>query len=163
MKVFVTVGGQLPFDRLVLTVDAWAALDCPHDVFAQIGDTPLRPPHLNHMRFLDPPAFGHRLRWADVIISHAGMGTIITALEYSKPILIMPRRADLREHRNDHQIATARALSAMGKVEVAMHEGDLTQRLRDIRDLTSHAHVSPYASPGLLSLLREFIHDDMTE
>ena len=43
---------------------------------------------------------------AAAIVAHAGMGTILTALETGKRLLVMPRRAALGEHRNDHQLAT---------------------------------------------------------
>jgi len=57
------------------------------------------------------------------------MGTIITALELDKPILVMPRRGDLGETRNDHQLATARRLHALGLIEVALDEAELRSRL----------------------------------
>ena len=41
--IFVTVGGQTPFDRLVRTVDNWALQHACSDAFAQIGDTAWRP------------------------------------------------------------------------------------------------------------------------
>ena len=52
--------------------------------------------------------FDELFEQASLIISHAGMGSILTALSSAKPVLIMPRRADLNEHRNDHQLATAK-------------------------------------------------------
>ena len=44
---------------------------------------------------------------------------------HGAPIVVMPRRGALRETRNDHQIATAVALSAQGRVSVAMDETEL--------------------------------------
>jgi hypothetical protein len=41
----------------------------------------------------------------------------------------MPRRASLGEHRNDHQLATARALAARGQVRVALDETQLGEAL----------------------------------
>ncbi len=56
---------------------------------------------------------------ATAIVAHAGMGTILTALEMGKPLLVMPRRAALGEHRNDHQLATASRFAELGRVKVA--------------------------------------------
>ena len=105
--ILVTVGAQMPFDRLVRTVDDWAGRAGRSDVFAQIGHTRWRPRHLQWTAFIEPDEFRARAREAAVLVAHAGTGSILTALELGRPILVMPRRADLRETRNDHQIATA--------------------------------------------------------
>src|SRR5690349_506002 len=95
--IFVTVGAQMPFDRLVRCVDHWAAGRGRRDVFAQIGPTAWRPENIEFVQFMEPPEFRARVTEAKAVVAHAGMGSIITALELGKPILVMPRRGDLRE------------------------------------------------------------------
>ena len=92
--IFVTVGAQMPFDRLVRAVDEWAGQSGTRDVFAQIGTTDLRPRHIEWVSFLQPAEFLERVRAARLIIAHAGMGSILTALGLGKQILVMPRRGD---------------------------------------------------------------------
>ncbi len=46
------------------------------------------------------------------------MGTILTALDLGKPLILMPRRADLGEHRNDHQLDTAAEMARLSNVTV---------------------------------------------
>jgi len=110
--IFLTLGTQLPFDRLVAALDAWCAQSgCGGQVVAQIPDPGPgghRPRHFTATRWMAPAEYAATARAATVIVSHAGMGTIITALDLARPLIVMPRRADLGEHRNDHQIATAR-------------------------------------------------------
>src|SRR5688500_9921748 len=97
--IFVTVGAQMPFDRLVRAVDAWA--EGRTDVVAQIGESAYVPKTLRWTRFLEPEAFRRHYAEAKVVVAHAGTGSIITALQIGKPIIVMPRRAALRETRND--------------------------------------------------------------
>ena len=52
--IFVTVGHQMPFDRLIAAVDAWAGARGRSDVFAQIGTTSLRPASFNAATTFDP-------------------------------------------------------------------------------------------------------------
>ena len=66
------------------------------------------------------------------MLAHAGMGSILTALEFNKPLVVMPRRGHLAETRNDHQFDTAQQLVcrpaaalAGGSVWVAMNEREL--------------------------------------
>ena len=55
--IFVTVGGQMPFDRLVSVVDRWAAETGRDDVFAQIGSSELKPANIETAPFLSPEDF----------------------------------------------------------------------------------------------------------
>jgi UDP-N-acetylglucosamine transferase subunit ALG13 len=161
--IFVTVGTELPFDRLVGVVDEWAGRTQRADVFAQIGDSFRRPNHIRYKTFIEPAEFARRFAAADVIVSHAGMGTILSALQFQKPIVVMPRRASLQEHRNEHQLATARRLAELGKVTVALDEDELRRTLDRLGELKAQERIGAYASDGLISALREFIHAGQAE
>jgi UDP-N-acetylglucosamine transferase subunit ALG13 len=155
--IFVAVGTQAPFDRLVRTVDEWAARHDRHDVFAQIGRGAPRPSRLEWAESLSAPEFGARAAAAEVVVSHAGMGTILTALELGKPILIMPRRAALGEHRNDHQVDTARKLGEMGLATVAQDESELREHLEHLDRLKVGHPARAGQLERLLDTLRHFI------
>ena len=103
MRIFVTVGTQLPFDRLVRAMDDWAASHPGHEVLAQTGDGAFVARAIATVRTLSREAFARAVAEADVVVAHAGIGSVLTALDAGKPVVLMPRRADLREHRNDHQ------------------------------------------------------------
>lgn len=150
----------MSFDRMVRAVDDWAGRRGRQDVFAQIGPTDWRPSHVTWTQFLEPPEFAERVKEAEVIIAHAGMGSIITAMTTGKPILVMPRRGDLRETRNDHQIATATRFREMGRVAVAFDENELSTQLDGLDTLKSVSCVGPWASEQLISSIRTFITGD---
>ena len=161
--IFLTVGAQMPFDRLVHSVDLWAWMRARGDVFAQIGETTFRPRHLEWKAFLDPIDFRRRLAEAEVIVTHAGMGTILTALEFGRPIVVLPRRADLRETRNDHQWDTAAALEETGRVLVARDEQELLQHLDRTDELPLPSRITSHASLRLLNALKAFIRGEAIE
>jgi UDP-N-acetylglucosamine transferase subunit ALG13 len=156
--IFVTSGTALPFDRMVRIIDAWAHQRGRNDVFAQIGDGGWEPEHLLFANFLQPIEFAERIRTASVVISHAGIGTILSALHYEKPILVMPKLARLGEHRNEHQTATARRMMELGNVNVAFDDDELRHRLDHLDELQSVGRVGPFASKTLLDGIRSFIH-----
>jgi len=147
----------MPFDRLVRAVDQWAFDRGRSDVFAQIGPTGYRPSNIQWTNLLDPEDFKRRFEAAQVIVAHAGTGSIITALQLGKPILVMPRRAALRETRNDHQVATAEQFRRFESVVVAWDEKELVTRLEGIEDLEGRQAVGSHASPELVDAIRGFI------
>ena len=155
--IFVTVGTQLPFDRLIAAVDAWAGETGVGDVFAQIGPTAYVPRHIEFAQFIPPAECAQRMREADAIVAHAGMGTILNALQLGKPLLVMPRRASLGEHRNEHQSATARRFEDLGSVAVAADADALARKLDTLHALGAAKPISPYASPRLINALSSFI------
>lgn len=162
--IFLTVGTQLPFDRLVKTVDEWCARQGDDFVcFAQVGrlgQENYRPKHFAFEERLSHDFFEERLKASRLVISHAGMGSIISALTYQKPILILPRLANLGEHRNEHQLATAERFRSRPGVTVADNEGLLAARLDDFRanDWIWPAGALPkYANQDLIDALRSFI------
>ena len=93
-----------------------------------------------------------------LIISHAGMGTIITSLLKEKPLLIMPRLAKYNEHRNDHQLATANRFKKKGLC-VAYDEPDLINKLNNFDKVQTNLKISPYASDSLINGIRNFIFE----
>lgn len=155
--IFVTVGTDLPFDRMVKVIDAWARDSGRRDVFAQIGEGGWEPENIEFANFLQPPQFLEHFREASVIISHAGMGTILSALHHRKPILVMPKRASLGEHRNEHQIATARRMMEIGGVNVAFDEEELRSKLDHLDELASGRQIGSFASDSLIIGIRDFI------
>lgn len=153
--IFVTVGTQMHFDRLIEAVDAWAAT-VREDVFAQTGPSLYAAKNIQTRPFTTPQEFRDLARRARFIIGHAGMGSILTALEFGKRIIVMPRRADLGEHRNDHQIATAKHFVGQGRIGVARDRAELFQKLAELSDTTVEP-ISPVASPVLIATIRQFI------
>ncbi|MEM9517623.1 MAG: glycosyltransferase [Actinomycetota bacterium] len=155
VRIFVTVGTELPFDRLVRTVDRWAAeRSLGHSVLAQVGDTTITPTAMAWSPFIPAQEFRSYFAHADLVVAHAGMGTIISALRDQRPLLVMPRRSALGEHRSDHQYATATRLAEMGWVDVAMDEHELPSLL-DRPQLTDRPRVGPFAQDSLISAVRD--------
>lgn len=127
--ILLTVGTQLPFDRLVRIVDDIASrLDEP--VEAQIGRSTYTPQNMRWECEIDPIAFEARIASARVVVAHAGIGTIVTAQRQGRPLILFPRLANLAEHRNDHQLATAAALANREGIYVARSAGELDALLR---------------------------------
>ena len=157
--IFVTVGTQMPFDRMVKVVDQWARLREQADVFAQIGDTDWKPEHIAWVSYLEASDYQRRFEEADAVIAHAGMGTIIKALQMGKPLLIMPRLQKWREHRNDHQVATAKHFESYESIVAAYSEAELMERLHELEKLEVPQRIGAHASADLIGTLRRFIDD----
>lgn len=122
--ILLTVGTQLPFDRLVRIMDTIAP-DLPDEIFAQIGQGEYVPRNFEYCRMAPPEELADKFGRASRIVSHAGTGSVLTARRYGKPIILFPRRASLGEHRNEHQLATCQQLNGAPGLSVAYDEAEL--------------------------------------
>jgi UDP-N-acetylglucosamine transferase subunit ALG13 len=155
--IFVTVGAQMHFDRLIRCVDAWARDRGRRDVLAQVGPSEYAADWIATVPSLDPAAFRAHVLAASAVVAHAGMGTIITALELGRPLLVFPRDPARRETRNDHQVGTARHFAESKRVLAAFDEAELIRRLDEVESFRPGDRLGPHAAERLLERIRSFV------
>jgi UDP-N-acetylglucosamine transferase subunit ALG13 len=155
--IFIVVGSQEPFDRLVSAVDTWATSAGYTDIFAQIANASYLPKNFNYTRFMDPAEFNEKFKAASLIVAHAGMGTILQALQFSKPIIVLPRLLKYHETRNDHQVSTAKSLGKLGYVRDVYNETELFDMLNNRTSIHAAPPIGSGASETLLQSIRVFL------
>lgn len=131
--IFVTVGSQLPFDRLVMAIDEWAKLNPEETVVVQSIKSGYIPTYCELFDYIEPSKWQEMLNNAKLIVSHAGMGTILKCLDNKKPIVIMPRELKYNEIRNDHQLATIEKLVDHAGVYVTRDAQELKFFMQNIK------------------------------
>ena len=118
--ILVTVGTHSQgFDRLVRGMDQLAA-ELEEPVIIQWGSSTYIPQYAEHFQFTTSQRMAELSQEARIIVSHAGSGTIIAALQARKPLVLAPRLKQFDEHMDDHQQQLAKALAARGRVVVAL-------------------------------------------
>lgn len=114
LKIFVTVGTvhKFKFDRLVEMVKS--ILVKGDQVVWQIGDANSSNLTGIHYRELSDYQIAEKIDWADVVITHSGVGSILTTLDRGKYPVIVPRLSKLGEHIDDHQFQIASKIANLG-------------------------------------------------
>ena len=118
--IFATVGStQIPFERLVRALEALPG----DELFAQHG--PVAPRGRGDGTTLHAiPELIETMERADVVVCHAGAGSILCALRTGHTPVVVPRLQRYGETVDDHQVEFARALAREGKV-IAVSDLDL--------------------------------------
>jgi beta-1,4-N-acetylglucosaminyltransferase len=141
--IFLTVGTQFPFDRLVKAVDEAAGMNgFDEQIVAQIGDSSYCPGNFQATASFEKVVFDRHFAMADGIISHAGMGTITMALDQRKPLLVMPRLKKYGEVVNDHQLAIARKFEQLCYILVAYEAEDLQAKINELKSFVPRTRRS---------------------
>lgn len=157
MKVFVTVGSMLPFDRLVCAMDAWAKEHPEAQVHAQIGETSLRPANMEYYTMINPSDYRNHIAACDVVISHVGIGTIVAAMEYNKPLVMVPRQPELHEVTNNHQFATAKWLEDRPGIHIIYSDRELAEAISKSIGSDGGSIIETGTRGKLIDALRQFI------
>jgi UDP-N-acetylglucosamine--N-acetylmuramyl-(pentapeptide) pyrophosphoryl-undecaprenol N-acetylglucosamine transferase len=103
LKILVTLGTIKPyrFDRMVDAVRSCLRPD--DEVIWQLGVTTRSDLEGEVNDQLNAAGFAEAARTCDVVVTHAGVGTILQLLDDGKLPVVFARRADLGEHVDDHQ------------------------------------------------------------
>ena len=141
--IFLTVGTQFPFDRLVKAVDK-ACEDglLDEDIIAQTGKSSYTPHNFECVNSMNKDKFDDCLKNATGIIGHCGMGTISMAIDNNKPMLAMPRFSKYGEVVNDHQVGIAQKFEELGHILVAYNEKQLAEKIKQLKIFVPRPRIS---------------------
>lgn len=104
MSTFVTVGNaNQPFRRLLDMVCALRE-QLPKPIIVQAGNNDFLCEGCKVVDFMSMEEFEDCMLDAEVVIMHAGAGSVLTAVRSGKHPIIMARMKQYDEHVNDHQL-----------------------------------------------------------
>jgi beta-1,4-N-acetylglucosaminyltransferase len=152
--ILLTVGTHRDgFPRLT---NAVGRLELHEPLVAQHGYGPAPAGATSSVGFLAHDEMRRALRAARVVISHAGVGSILSAAQHGHRPVVVPRLAQLGEHVDDHQSQLARALEATGRAVVVWDVRDL-QRAVDAVQGPAHAGAGdvPLSRARLAAAVRD--------
>jgi UDP-N-acetylglucosamine transferase subunit ALG13 len=125
--IFVTVGtNEATFDRLLLAVDT---LTTDEELLVQHGPSTVRPSSATCVDYLPFDDLVTAVRRARIVITHAGVGSMLSALANGKRPVVVPRLARFGEAVDDHQVPLGRRLGAAGLVLFVEDPADLESAL----------------------------------
>lgn len=129
--IFVTLGTQdKHFDRLL---NAVYKLETDEKIVAQIGSTEFKSSKpegkFEIHKFLSNEEFEKYMDEARVVITHAGVGTIIYGLKKHKKMIVAARLKKYGEHVNDHQLQILQTFASEGYIIPLENFDDLPKLL----------------------------------
>ena len=149
--IFVTVGtNETRFDRLLSAVDA---LQLAEEVVVQRGPSSVALREACVVDFLPFEVLVQEVRRARVVVTHAGVGSVIVALSNNRRPIVMPRLARHGEAVDDHQLAFAQRFERAGLVTIVETAGELA----DAVGSSESGHVGVDLNGVLAAELRGYL------
>lgn len=116
--IFVILGTQdKPFTRLLKKIESLKKDgNIKEDIIIQAGYTKYESDCMKIFDYMPIDEFNNNIKKADLIITHAGAGSILSSLKENKKVIAVPRLSKYGEHTNDHQIQITEELSNEGYI-----------------------------------------------
>jgi UDP-N-acetylglucosamine transferase subunit ALG13 len=157
LRLFVVTGSsEFPFDRMVQACVALqiSAANRLHTTIQYGASTP--PPtiqNLDAFEFVGSTSYNRLLLESNVLVGHAGLGLILDLLRSGLPATLIPRRGQLGEHVDDHQMQISRAID-IDRIDV-ITDRDPKLTLAGLEALAHKGRRSPVllGNPNLTSFI----------
>ncbi len=156
--ILVIVGLMYGFEQLVKKMDEIAGT-IDEEVVMQIGNTSYEPKNAEYFRFVSEEEIDRLYNNARVVVCHAGVGSILTALAHNKPTIVVPRKKKFGEHVDDHQLEIARELEKEGRI-IAVY--DVWKLESALMNMSAGSGAKVEKDKRLAKALREYM-DKLTK
>lgn len=159
--IFVTIGSAvkgIEFTRLIKKMDDIAG-KIDDEVVMQIGTVPYEPQHAKYFRYTSYQENLSYFQKASLVIGHGGTGTILNALKFKIPIVVVPRRHHYGEHVDDHQVELAQRLAGNELIKVVYELENLESAVKEMLERGNRVDKGrTYAErEALIKTLKDFV------
>lgn len=157
--IFVMLGTQNnPFQRLLEEIDTLMNNKIiEEDVIVQAGYTKYQPKNekMKIIDFISMEELDKFEKEANFIITHGGVGSIISSLEKGKKVIAIPRLHEYGEHVNNHQKAIVEKFNKSGNIIGIQSVEELKEAIRKIKKF----EPKPYKEDNhkMLEIIENFI------
>lgn len=124
-------------------------------VIVQAGFTKYNSENMEIFDLIPQDEFNDLMDKADIIITHGGVGNIISALEKNKKVIAVPRLAKYGEHINDHQTQIIAKFNALGYIIGLQDVDELDDAVKQIKKFKPKKFV--HDNSKMLNLVSELI------
>ena len=93
---------------------------------------------------------------ANFVISHGGVGSMVTANQKGKKVIAVPRYKKYHEHVNDHQVETIEIFARKGYVIPVKNVEDLSQALNKLQEFEPTIYKKDEDS-NIIDIIEKFI------
>ena len=157
--ILVTLGTQdKTFERLLVTIDEQIKKGNIKDkVVVQAGSTKYESDNMEIHDFLTREEYDEYIKKCDLLITHGGVGTILSGLNNGKVVIATPRLAKYKEHHNDHQKQIVGEFAKEGYILELDDMNDLGKMIKEVKKFKPKKFVSN--TNNMIKLIENYIED----
>lgn len=157
--ILVTLGTQdKTFVRLLEKINQLIDQGLIKDkVVVQAGFTKYSSDNMEIFDLIPQDEFNNLMSKADLVITHGGVGNIISALEKNKKVIAVPRLAKYGEHINDHQTQIIAKFNDLGYIIGLQDVDELDRAIKEVKKFNPQKFV--HDNSKMLNLVSKLIDE----
>ena len=141
--ILVTLGTQdKEFKRLIKIIENAKKEKIIKDkVIVQAGYTKYESKYLEIFDFCSNEKLENLVKQCNLLITHAGVGSIVLGLLNNKKVIACPRLSKYKEHTNNHQLQILDNFSKAGYILALNEEDDFNNVYRQLKNFKPRKYV----------------------
>lgn len=128
-------------------------------VIVQSGFTKFHSDNMEIFKFIEKEKLLELQDEADLIITHGGVGSIISSIKKRKKVLVVPRLKKYGEHVNNHQLQIARKFGQEGYVKYIINLKNLGKILASMDSFEPKVYETNEKN-NIVSIVENFIDNN---
>ena len=155
--ILVTLGTQdKPFERLLASIEEQIEKgNIIEEVVVQAGYTKFSTDKMQVFDLVDREEFVRLVNECNILITHGGVGSILTGLKNNKKVIACPRLYKYGEHMNDHQMQIVSVFAKEGYLLEYQENDDLGEVLKRVADFSPKKFASN--TEKFVNMIEQFI------
>lgn len=127
-------------------------------VIAQVGSTKFKSKDMEIFDLISNEKINNYIKKANYVITHGGVGSIVTCLKLGKKVIAVPRYHKYNEHVNDHQLQIIQTFDGQGFIKGLQSVSDLEKAIKEIPDFVPNKFTSN--TDNILNMIEKFIDNN---
>ena len=158
--IFVTLGTQdKSFSRLLEAIeDKIKAGKIKDKVIVQAGYTKFQSKYMEVFDLVPIDKFNEYVEKCDVLITHGGVGSILTGLTNNKKVIATPRLSKYKEHTNDHQVQIVSEFAKRGYILEVLDLDKIDEVIKEAKKFKPKKYKSN--NDNMKKLITDYIDDN---
>ena len=158
--ILVTLGTQdKSFTRILDEIQKLIDNNIIQDrVVVQAGFTKYKSNNMEIFDLVDREQFSDLIKECSLLITHGGVGSILTGLKNNKVVIACPRLAKYKEHLNDHQVQIVNNFSASGYILKYDDGDDLATVIEKSQKFKPKKYVSN--TKNIINIIEKYIKEN---
>ena len=130
-------------------------------VIVQAGFTKYESSNMQIFDMIPQEEFNELIKKADLVITHGGVGSIMSAVKNEKKVIAVPRLKKYDEHVNDHQLEIINSFKSQGLIIGINDVKELSQALEEVKNFQPK-HIDK-GTNRIVQIIDEFIQNDINK
>ena len=128
-------------------------------VIVQAGCTEYKSDDMEIFDLIDRDKFADLIKECDLLITHGGVGSILTGLKNNKKVIAAPRLSEYKEHTNDHQLEIIEKFDNSGLILPLYDFDKLDEVLNEVKKFKPKKYKSN--TNNMIKLIEDYIDNNV--